>query len=358
MIQLGPIIKQLLDLRFDKIGSLFEKDGKYYIGDCLSPALIWHDRDSLGDEILRGPFQHTHQYLESQISAFLLHVKELPLEPHVFFAPIPELGEYPTYASYRSAVDRWNDFATVGSKVDSSKNRSDYSIAGYILQKIVPVMSQKLPGTLGDLDGYPLCHPDLSSSNIFVDEDLNITGIIDWECCSTVPIPTLLTTPNLPHPRDEIDTKLADIFKTSLSVHFGGEGGMGLDPAVWNSARRAWLFSRLVTLDGLQDYRYFEELYTSVYKRENIPKLFEGIRKQQDFVDMARKLAEDDLPEGTVKEQEEDYFHLLPPEREATARSLSQRALSDGLVADRTLWLELEARRSSYVARRPLLTQT
>jgi hypothetical protein len=74
----------------------------------------------------------------------------------------------------------------------------------------------------------------------------------------------------------------------------------------------------------LQDYRYFEELYTSMYKRENIPKLFEGIRKQQDFVDMATNLTVDDLPEEAVKEQEEDYFRLLAPEREAAARSLSR----------------------------------
>jgi hypothetical protein len=62
MTQLGTITSQLLNLRFDKIGSLFEEDGRYYVKQCLSPALIWHQRDSLGDDVARGPFQHDHDY--------------------------------------------------------------------------------------------------------------------------------------------------------------------------------------------------------------------------------------------------------------------------------------------------------
>lgn len=227
MRQLGAIILQLLNLRFDKIGSLFEEDGEYRVGDCLSPALIWHERDSWEDDISRGPYQYTHEYLESLVSAFLIHITKLPLEKHVFFAPIPEAREYKTYSSYRYAVDRWNDFVTVSSKIDSSKNRLDYYTAGHFLRKMIPVISQ-FSGTLDDLDGYPLCHPDLSSSNIFVNEDFTITCIIDWEFCSTVPIPALLMTPSLPHPRDEIDTTLANAFRV----------GIDLDPIFWDSTRR------------------------------------------------------------------------------------------------------------------------
>lgn len=51
MKQLGVISSQLLNLRFDKIGSLFEEDGEYRIKTCLSPPLIWHERDSLDDDV-------------------------------------------------------------------------------------------------------------------------------------------------------------------------------------------------------------------------------------------------------------------------------------------------------------------
>jgi len=80
MRQLGGIASQLLNLRFNKIGSLFEEAGEYRVGKCLSPAFIFHDRETLGDAILRGPFEHDDNYYQALISVFLLHVQELRLQ--------------------------------------------------------------------------------------------------------------------------------------------------------------------------------------------------------------------------------------------------------------------------------------
>ena len=41
-------------------------------------------------------------------------------------------------------------------------------------------------------EGFPLEHSDLGLLNIFVDDDFNITCIIDWGLCSTVPLETLV----------------------------------------------------------------------------------------------------------------------------------------------------------------------
>jgi hypothetical protein len=340
MAQLGTITSQLLNLRFDKIGSLFEEDGEYRVKECLSPALIWHQRDSLGADVARGPFQHDHDYYESLLSAFLLHVKELALEQHAFFAPIPQLREFETFLAYQSAVSRWNDFVTVGSKIDSSKNRLDHCIAGHFLRKMIPAIGPQSFATLGS--GFPLWHPDLSTSNIFVDNDFNITCIIDWAFSSTVPISTLLTTPSLPHPRDEVDTTLDHTFRASFTHQFFQGKDAKPDLEFWDSSRRVWLFTRLVTLDGLQDYRYFTELYALVYKAEdeiNIPRLFKGVQKEIAFVELARTLAEDDRPASKIKEDEEDYFRFSGWERQAIARKLTVMAeLSEGFVADRRLW--------------------
>lgn len=201
---------------------------------------------------------------------------------------------------------------------------------------MIPIISQQFSGTLDDLYGYPLCHPDLSSSNIFVNEDFTITCIIDWGLCSTVPIPALLMIPNLPHPRNEIDITLATAFRV----------GIDLDPILWDSTRRMWLFSRLVTLDGLQDYRYFNELYTSVYGPDNIPKLFKRVQKEQEFLDVAAELAEDDLPAGEISMAEKEYFRHSDSESEDLARRLSQLASSsDEFIADKNLWLRVEAQK-------------
>ncbi len=123
MRQLGGIASQLLNLRFNKIGSLFEEAGEYRVGKRFSPAFIFHDRDTLGDDILRGPFEHDNDYCEALLSAFLLHVQELRLQHNVFFAPVPMVKDFETSLSRRSASCRWEDFVHVGAKIDSGKNR-------------------------------------------------------------------------------------------------------------------------------------------------------------------------------------------------------------------------------------------
>lgn len=224
MRQLGGIVSQLSNLRFNKLGSLFQETGEYRVGKCLSPAFIFHDRETLGD-VERGPFKHDEEYYQALVSVFLLHVQELRLQHNVFFAPIPILEGFQTSQSRRSALSRWEDFVKIGGKFDSGKNRLDYCTAGHFLQQIIPFISRDAIGAEVELvDGFPLCHPDLSASNIFVDGDLNITCIIDWAFASTVPVSTALMTPGLPHPRDGPEPFLDSAFKSSFitdSLHDG-----------------------------------------------------------------------------------------------------------------------------------------
>jgi hypothetical protein len=97
-----------------------------------------------------------------------------------------------------------------------------------------------------------------------------------------------------------------------------------------------------VTLDGLQDYCCFVELYALVYRPKdetNIPRLFKNTQKEKGFVKLARALAGDNRPEIKVRRDEEDYFRDSVSEKEAKARKLKMVAgLSDGFVADRRLW--------------------
>ncbi|KFY14202.1 hypothetical protein V492_02767 [Pseudogymnoascus sp. VKM F-4246] len=258
MRQLGAITAQLYNIRFKSLESLSEEHGEYRVAKCLSPQLIWHERDSL--TIPRGPFQQNYEYYKSLLEAFLLHIKELPLRQHAFFAPIPELSQFQDFLSYQAAVGRWNDFVAIGSKIDNSRNRTDYCVAGHFLREMIPLICAPSSAS----SGFPLCHPDLSTSNIFVDHDFNITCIIDWAFASTVPISTLLATPGLPHPRDEVDPALAHIFRDSFTRSIFPGSDAELDSSLWDSSRWAWLFTRLTTLDGLQDYRYFMELYNSI----------------------------------------------------------------------------------------------
>jgi hypothetical protein len=215
--------------------------------------------------------------------------------------------------------------------------------------------------TLGVLpkpaDGFPLCHPDLSASNIFVDSELNITCVIDWAFTSTVPAPTALITPGLPHPWNGTEPFLVLAFKTSF-IENGPYGDEKLAQALWESTRRARLFTRLTLLDGLQDCHYFKELYTSVYKptqEVNTSALFKAAQKEDKFVQLAEELADDEEWALDILNDEDDYFSIigntekpLGAEKEAKLIGIERHVIarkinlvagrSRDFVADHRLW--------------------
>lgn len=211
LFQLGHITWKLAQLRFDQIGSLFEMNGAFTLGECLSRGHNLHERHSL-DDIYRGPFATESDFYKSLIAAFAQHAKILPLGHHCFVAPIPSREDYMSDAEYYAACDLWNDFVTVGAKIDSAANRLDYILISDALQDLIHRHSSASPEvTLSE--PFPLCHPDLSASNIFVDDDFNITSIIDWAFCSSVPLPALLSPPGLPQSRYALGKDLIDAFK-------------------------------------------------------------------------------------------------------------------------------------------------
>ncbi|KAB8264394.1 hypothetical protein BDV32DRAFT_135311 [Aspergillus pseudonomiae] len=134
---------------------------------------IFHERYSLED-VPRGPFSSETRFYDSLVDALIQHAEILPLSHHCFVAPVPCQGLYDSTKLYKTARNLWNDFVTVGCKIDSSDNRLDYIITGEHISKL-------------NYNSFPLCHSDLSVNNIYVDDDYNITCIIDWAFCSSVP---------------------------------------------------------------------------------------------------------------------------------------------------------------------------
>ncbi|KAL8676415.1 MAG: hypothetical protein Q9224_007289, partial [Gallowayella concinna] len=162
LFQLGAITWQLSRLRFSQAGSLFEDTGEVKIKTCLSRGLLMGRRDDLED-VPRGPFDSEDDFYEAHVTAFLEHVRYLPLSHHCFLAPVPARRDYSNETSYLVAVDRWNNFVAVQSKIDSSLNRTDYVIAGDAILSLMATRSQ-LCGYFCDDEhhGFVLYHPDLS----------------------------------------------------------------------------------------------------------------------------------------------------------------------------------------------------
>ncbi|KAF4462691.1 kinase-like domain [Fusarium albosuccineum] len=342
MRKLGTIMSRLSEIRFEKIGSIFEDGhGDFRIGECLSPSLLWQWRDSIEGGLDRGPFSTEAEYLKSLISAFTSHAKELVMNPHAFFAPIPESLDYPTWESYRTAAGRWNDFIGIGDRIEGSKNRLSYCIAGQFLQDMIPQLSSTTTG------GFTLSHPDLHLGNIFVDEDLNITCIIDWGSATSGPITELLATPGLagsssPPSRAQID---------AFGSGFTAEEATKIAPDDWKKGEMMWYFSRLVRLLSKQDYDLFRVLYELAYDVKDsgsvdYPRLFHDRAQQEDNKQLFSELQEDDLAEDEIKKKEEAVFFRAEQKKLdslAVARKLTLMSeMNTSFVADSRLWRWIE----------------
>jgi hypothetical protein len=89
--------------------------------------------------------------------------------------------------------------------------------------EVVPWLSGK--DTQTGCYGFPLYHPNKSTQNIFVDENLQITYTINWAFASSVPPTILLVCPGLPHPSDRVDC--SDRRKPFADGFIAGQGFNG-----------------------------------------------------------------------------------------------------------------------------------
>ncbi|KAK1765978.1 hypothetical protein QBC33DRAFT_579267 [Phialemonium atrogriseum] len=313
MSQLGAMTLQLWQLRLNKVGSLFQdgNDG-FVVGECLSPSLMWQQRDSL-EGIDRGPFSDERAYFNALLSAYISHAEELPF-----------------------AVNRWNDFVTIGQKIDHSNNRLAYCIAGQLMRE----MSLHLCSGTAD-GGFPLGHPDLNTGNIFVDQDLNITCIIDWTSASSGSV-------------SPPDSSLIAAFRAGFER---ASGGAQLGPNTWEQADMMCFFQRLVGMRGIRDYHHFEAFYALIHASKwgkdddddesvNIPGLFEAYAQRAENRLLLDELREGDWSADYIREQEQASFGSAGAAndgRVAVARKLTlMLEMNKRFVADRRLWQWIE----------------
>ncbi|KAJ5638779.1 hypothetical protein N7528_001169 [Penicillium herquei] len=304
--QLGSVTWRLSQLRFDKIGSLFEEDESFVVKECLSRGHMLHQRYCL--KIPRGPFLSEADFYDSLISAFSEHAEIMPLSHHCFVAPIPSQNDYQDRTQYTRAVDLWSDFVTVGNKIDTADNRLDYIIRGDILHDIV----QKLKFPVANQETYPISHSDLSVNNIYVDDDHNITCIIDWAFTSALPESFLLAAPGLPQYGDEISSELHRSFKTGFLAALPGTMEENLVQKYHESlewGHLSWKLSRLLNLDSTSDYPLFATIWSSTYgAKQDLGEYFLQQRRSDRYVQRYKEVQEQDQPLSKIKQDECSYF--------------------------------------------------
>ncbi|KAJ3539249.1 hypothetical protein NM208_g5564 [Fusarium decemcellulare] len=343
--QLGAMMSELSIHPFEKIGSLFDDgNGNYAVGECLSPSLTWQERDSL--ELDRGPFNEEGDYFISLISAFTSHAQELSLTPHTFFAPVPDMLDYRSLASYQAASRRWNHFVAIGQKIEHSKNILFYNIAGQFLSEMIPYLSSSVR------NGFTLSHPDLHLGNVYIDDDFNITCIIDWSSASTGPVSELLAAPSLGNSAAPPSNCLIAAYRSGFSQRAPGL----LHSDLWLTSERMWYFTRITRLLSKNDHQLFERLFELIYKtstddngREGILWLFHQRANRNENRKLLAELQEADLTSEELQERERACF---PPSRTvnsdaiAVARKLTLMSeMNPAFLADHRLWQWVEEAR-------------
>ncbi|EQL35181.1 hypothetical protein BDFG_03162 [Blastomyces dermatitidis ATCC 26199] len=134
--------------------------------------------------------------------------------------------------------------------------------------------------------------------------------------------------------------------RTSYGLESGfTNNGVTTCSDAWKKTRMAWLFMRLVSLDGLQDYHYFTELYLLINKQpaEELFTKFQQQYAKHEVMNMHWILSADDQSPSEIKQSEKVYFVNVGAERHALALKIRLVSmLNRSFVADRQLWHWIE----------------
>ncbi|KAF5580907.1 altered inheritance of mitochondria [Fusarium pseudocircinatum] len=182
-----------------------------------------------------------------------------------------------------------------------------------------------VPRLSSDSTAFTISHPDLHTGIIFVDEDLNITCIIDWGSATTGPVTELLATPGLAGSSQPPSVALAVAFQAGFSHE-----SSSIKQDMWRKAEMNWYFSRLTGAENPSDSRDYGWLF---HQRAMNPS-----NKQ-----LLSQMSEYDLTDDEVKEREIDVFSGDKVERLAVARKLTLMSeMNPGFTGDRRLWRWIE----------------
>jgi hypothetical protein len=124
------------------------------------------------------------------------------------------VGPFATSLEYFYTVRQGDNRAVLAKHADED----DWATACWILKQALPAMI-----TQNNIHGpFPLCHLDLHFNNILLDDNYNITGIIDWSEAQTVPLeryaisPEFVTFPGLTAEENEPIKAFCALFVKAL----------------------------------------------------------------------------------------------------------------------------------------------
>ncbi|KAJ4410678.1 hypothetical protein N0V82_009157 [Gnomoniopsis sp. IMI 355080] len=145
------------DTRFRGIGTLSaDSEKEAGVSTTLTPGQMvsynFFMSDHLHYDVPRGPFRSSHDWLSSELNLIILE--------------------------QRAVLEKTED-------EDDVENAEEVLLAA---QKLLGLLPKVFPPTQHSTEVTVICNDDLNLNNILVDDEGNITAIVDWECVSALPI--------------------------------------------------------------------------------------------------------------------------------------------------------------------------
>jgi Phosphotransferase enzyme family len=174
--QLSDIVIQLSGLQFDKIGSL--KLHEYNVQVCIISiqSLMYKTKEQLSGSFGRPLTSHVNDLERVGIDA----TSDCNSTFH----------STTSYFDYLAELH----FRRLRFQPNSIYDEED-GYWKFVARICMRELARRLVSSEFDLGPFVLMHGDLTQQNILVDEDYNISGIVDWEWSATVPIHLFLAIP-------------------------------------------------------------------------------------------------------------------------------------------------------------------
>ncbi|KAF4962507.1 hypothetical protein FSARC_9430 [Fusarium sarcochroum] len=151
---------RLFQNQFSDIGNIYPASTSS-IGRIVSMPFFWGDRICF--EVERGPFRSSKDWLLARLFLAQRDCNSL-------------LGKYPTGVGLDSDAEAEIDDATRTLTIIKK------------LHKIIDLVFPNHDNNQNVEEPTILCHTDLNLSNILVDDTGHLTGVVDWECVSALPL--------------------------------------------------------------------------------------------------------------------------------------------------------------------------
>lgn len=152
--RMAEIHTQLARYTFSGIGTLTVSDEdnsqNEQPGEMVSGFFFWGNHFDY--QVARGPFRTSHDWLVSYIDIII------------------------------------KDQAIAKEEAEDEEDKEDAEFTLALARRLLDLLPKIFPSLQNPAERSVILHEDLSLSNILVDNQGNITGIIDWECASAMPL--------------------------------------------------------------------------------------------------------------------------------------------------------------------------